>query len=95
MPGRWLDPRELREQGCAFPLHDYGDDVFLLDPGALMVPSFMGHGSLAAMHGYDPAHPDMAALLWSNRPVPDFAGHIADVRDVLEASLDALLREAA
>ncbi len=93
--GRWLTAEELaREQ--APPLDGaWGEDIFLLDPGVLMVPSFMGRGTLAAMHGYDPRHPDMAALLWSNRPVPGSVRHLTDVRAYLLAELDALRAEAA
>jgi hypothetical protein len=93
--GRWLDDGELERLGALFPGRDYGDDIFLLHPGGLMVPSFMGKRPLAAMHGYDPSHPDMAALLWSNRPVPESVRRLADVRGFLEAELEAMLAEAA
>ena len=93
--GRWLDDAELERLGARFPARDYGDAIFLLNPGALMVPSFMGKGPLAAMHGYDPSHPDMAALLWSNRPVPESVRHLSDVRAFLESELDAMQAEAA
>lgn len=83
--GRWLDRAALEREGAWFPNHDYGDDLFLLDPGVLMVPSFMGRSKLGAMHGYDPSHPDMAALLWSNRPVPESVTHLRDVRGFLES----------
>jgi hypothetical protein len=59
------------------------------------VPSFMGTGALAAMHGYDPAHPDMAALLWSNRPVPESVTHLRDVKAFLESELAELVGRAA
>ena len=89
--GHWLTPGELREQRApADPA--WGEDVFLLEPGQLMVPSFMGKSALAAMHGYDPSHPDMAALLWSNRPVPEDVHHLTDVRRFLEAELGAIGR---
>jgi hypothetical protein len=94
-PGRWLDGAALAAVGCEFADHAYGDEVFLLDPGALLVPSFMGGDPVAAMHGYDPSHPDMAALLWSNRPVPPQVRALPDVRGFLESELDALAREAA
>jgi len=93
--GRWLGDGELERLGALFPGRDYGDDIFLLHPGVLMVPSFMGKRPLAAMHGYDPSHPDMAALLWSNRPVPESVRRLADVRGFLEAELAAMLAEAA
>lgn len=94
-PGRWLEPAELGRLGCRFDDHAYGDDVFLLDPGVLLVPSFMGSAPVAAMHGYDPSHPDMAAMLLSNRPAPAGVTRLADVRGWLESELDALVREVA
>ncbi len=88
--GRWLSESELEAAGCSFPDHAYGDDVFLLDPGVLMVPSYMGSKPLAAMHGYVADHPDMAALLASNRPLPAGVTHLKDLRGFLESELDAL-----
>lgn len=87
--GRWLSTDELARAGAAFPDHRYGEDVFLLDPGVLLVPSYMGRAPLAAMHGYDPAHPDMAGLLASNRVLPDDVTHLAHLRGFLERELDA------
>jgi type I phosphodiesterase/nucleotide pyrophosphatase len=95
LPGHWLSAAELERSGCRFPQTDYGEDVFLLDPGVLAAPSFMGSQPVAAMHGYDPAHPDMAALLWSNRPVPEHVSHLIDVRAYLVAELEALRQQAA
>ena len=88
--GRWLTREERAAQRTPPDFRAWGEDVFLLDPGVLMVPSFMGRGPLAAMHGYDPAHPDMAALLWSNRPIPESVRHLTDVRAFLESELEAL-----
>jgi hypothetical protein len=93
--GRWLEPDELAREGADFADHAYGDDVFLLRPGALLLPSFMGRAPVAAMHGYDPAHPDMPGLLAANRPLPDDVRHLRDLRRFLERELDALLAEAA
>ena len=93
--GRWLSPDERLAQRAPRDFGAWGDDVFLLDPGVLMVPSFMGKNPLAAMHGYDPSHPDMAALLWSNRPVPESVAHLRDVRGYLESEVTALGGDAA
>ncbi len=94
-PGRWLSREELDRFGCRFPADDYGEDVFLIDPGVLLLPSYMGSEPVAAMHGYDPSHPDMAAILWSNRPIPDHVGHLLDLRGYFESELDALAVERA
>jgi len=89
--GRWLGKTELANEGVAFADARYGDDVFLLEPGALLVPSFMGRDPVAAMHGYDPAHPDMAGILAANRPLPADVTHLAHLRRFLERELDAAL----
>ncbi|MEO7866968.1 MAG: alkaline phosphatase family protein [Candidatus Eisenbacteria bacterium] len=88
--GHWLRPEELSAAQCAFADHAYGEDLFLLDPGVLMVPSYMGSRPLAAMHGYDASHPDMVALLASNRPIPVGVSHLHHLRGFLEHELDAL-----
>ena len=87
--GRWLEQEELAREGADFAGHEYGDDVFLLAPGALLLPSFMGTTAVAAMHGYDARHPDMTALLASNRELPAQVRHLADLRGFLEGELDA------
>jgi len=89
--GRWLSKSDLAREGAAFADARFGDDVFLLEPGALLVPSFMGHAPVAAMHGYDPAHPDMAGILAANRPLPADVTHLAHLRGFLERELDAAL----
>src|SRR5262249_24810742 len=88
--GRWLAPADLAREGAAFADARYGGDVFLLAPRVLMVPSFMGGSPVAAMHGYDPAHADMAGLLASSRPLPADVTHLAHLRGFLERELDAL-----
>lgn len=93
--GRWLAADELAREGASFARQEYGEDIFLLRPGALLVPSFMGSRPVAGMHGYDAAHPDMSALLASNRPLPAEVTHLAHLRGFLEGELDALAREAA
>ena len=52
--GRHLDAPQLRAFGCHFPGGEYGEDIFLVNPGVLIVPSFMGARRIAAMHGYHP-----------------------------------------
>ena len=93
--GRWLDAAELAREGADFARHEYGEDVWLLRPGALMLPSFMGSQPVRAMHGYDAGHPDMTALLTSNRPLPGTVRHLSDLRAYFESELDALAAGAA
>lgn len=71
--GRILGRDDLVELGCDFPGDKYGELFFLLDPGVLLCPSFLGEAPLAAMHGYDPEDVDSTAMIASNvspDPVP-------------------------
>jgi len=68
--GRILTRADLADYGCDFPDSKYGELFFLLDPGYLLCPSFMGETSLAGMHGFAPDHKDSVALFASN-VVPD------------------------
>jgi hypothetical protein len=93
--GRWLSREQLASEGADFADQRYGQDIFLLDPGVLLVPSFMGRSAVAAMHGYDPAHPDMAGMLASNRALPPDVTHLSHLRGFLERELDQLALAAA
>lgn len=64
--GHLLNDAELAAWGCTFPDRTYGDAFFLLDPGALLCPSFMGETHLRGMHGYDPTDRDALALYAAN-----------------------------
>jgi hypothetical protein len=53
--GRVVTDAELEAFGCRFEDRSYGEVIFLVAPGALIVPSYMGKEAIRAMHGY---HPD-------------------------------------
>ncbi len=55
--GRILHEQELADLGCAFREQEYGEVIFLLHEGRILVPSFMGSQPVRGMHGY---HPDDA-----------------------------------
>lgn len=91
--GRWLDRDTLERHGVWFEDHRYGDDLWLLEPGAILLPSYMGAQPVAAMHGYDPDHPDMTAFYASNRPLPGSLTRLRDVRGFLEQECADLIAE--
>ncbi|MHB2018922.1 MAG: alkaline phosphatase family protein [Candidatus Xenobia bacterium] len=64
--GRILADSELARYGCDFPDRRYGELFFLLSPGVLICPSFMGQKPVAGMHGYAPEDLDSAASFASN-----------------------------
>lgn len=83
--GRVLSEEALREYGCDFAGHRYGEAIFLMEPGVVIHPSFMGRTLLAGMHGYDPDHEDSVAAYASSvvaaaRPASlmDLAGLLRD-----------------
>ncbi|MEM8997253.1 MAG: alkaline phosphatase family protein, partial [Acidobacteriota bacterium] len=81
--GSVVSDDELRAWGCDFPDATYGELIFLLEPGALFVPSDLGDKPLRAMHGYRPDDPDSVAFFGSNqRPARPPAG-LADLADVM------------
>jgi predicted AlkP superfamily pyrophosphatase or phosphodiesterase len=69
--GRILSDEELRQWGVFFPDHKYGETIFLMNPGVLIIPSFMGLKRIPGMHGYHPDEADSNAMICSNRPIPE------------------------
>jgi hypothetical protein len=89
LPGRFLTRADEERWGIHFADRRYGEAIWLVDEGGLIVPSFMGRTGVAAMHGYDPATSASRAVFLSNRPLPDGLAHVVDVRAFLAAELDA------
>lgn len=83
--GAPVEADEMRRCGLAFPDRRYGDLVFLMHPGRLIAPSYMGTGAPAAMHGFHPADADSAGALLTARPLPEDVLHIRDLYRLLTA----------
>jgi len=90
--GRILSDAELEKMGTLFPDRYFGEMIFLMDEGVLIVPSHMGERPIRAMHGYHPEAPhSYASLLTNQADVPADIAAIPDmyrlmVRDAEEAS---------
>jgi len=70
--GRILPDAELKELGTLFPDRYFGELIFLVEEGVLIVPSHMGQRPIRAMHGYHPDAPhSYASLLTNYSDVPD------------------------
>ena len=85
--GDILDQETLRDWGCDFPTNRYGDLFFLMQPGVLLCPSFMGRTHLAGMHGYDPLHEDSVASWSSNLVLADSPARLENIRAVMAGEL--------
>jgi predicted AlkP superfamily pyrophosphatase or phosphodiesterase len=64
--GRILSREELKELGCDFEGDQYGELIFLMDAGVMIVPSDMGLTPITGMHGFHPDDADSDASLLSN-----------------------------
>jgi predicted AlkP superfamily pyrophosphatase or phosphodiesterase len=53
--GRWLTTDDKARLGLRFKDNRYGDEVFIMNPGAIIEPCYMGDTAPKGMHGF---HPD-------------------------------------
>jgi hypothetical protein len=89
--GRILPDTELAELRCLFRDRYFGELIFLVKEGVLIVPSHMGERPIRAMHGYHPSEPQSYAALLTNQPaVPEDIVAIPDIfklmtRDAVQA----------
>lgn len=92
--GRILPDNELRELRAYFEDHYFGELVYLVKEGTLIVPSHMGERPIRAMHGYHPTDPQSyATLLTNQREIPGHITHIPHINSLMrEAALDARAR---
>jgi hypothetical protein len=86
--GRILGRDELRSLGCDFDGDQYGELIFLTDPGVIIVPSHMGLKPITGMHGYHPDDPDSDASLLSNVEPPGDPRAITDVFHLMRAECE-------
>jgi hypothetical protein len=78
--GTILSDAELTDLGTLFPDRYFGELIFLLEEGTLIVPSHMGERPIRAMHGYHPDAPHSYAALMTNQPdVPAGINAIPDM----------------
>lgn len=66
--GRILPDTELKKLGAFFPDRYFGELIFLVKEGVLIVPSHMGERPIRAMHGYHPSEPQSYAVICTNQP---------------------------
>ena len=81
--GKVVTDVELEAFGCRFDDRSYGDVIFLLSPGLLIVPSFMAREAAGAMHGYDPEDRFSKGCFMTNDPSNDLPRSILDLKNYL------------
>jgi predicted AlkP superfamily pyrophosphatase or phosphodiesterase len=91
--GRVIPDQELQSMGAFFDDGEFGQLIYLVKEGVLIVPSHMGERPIRAMHGYHPNDPQSYAALCTNQPaVPDEIAAIPDIFRLM--SRDAALAHA-
>ncbi len=88
--GRILSAATLHDWGCDFADQRYGQLFFLMNPGILLNPSYMGETMLAGMHGYDPDDRDSTASFLANREIKDPPRRLDDLFGLMNYEIDNL-----
>jgi len=88
--GSILSDGELTDLGTFFADRYFGELIFLLEEGTLIVPSHMGERPIRAMHGYHPDDPHSYAALMTNQPnVPAGVTAIPDMFKLMTREAEA------
>lgn len=83
--GRVVGDEELRAMRTLFDDRAFGELIFLVKEGVLIVPSHMGERPIRAMHGYHPTDKHSYASLLTNQPsVPDDITAIPHIYRLME-----------
>ncbi|MFL5738439.1 MAG: alkaline phosphatase family protein [Actinomycetota bacterium] len=69
LDGRWLTLEDRRSFSIDFEERDYGDEIFLVEPGQVIFPNFHSYVRPKAMHAYDPGDPDQAGIVLASSGV--------------------------
>jgi len=81
--GTILDDSECKRLSIPVPSKEFGDIVFLLETGKLILPSFMGTEMVNGMHGYHPDSPCMDSIFLSNVTLSRSEINLFDIADIL------------
>ena len=85
LEGRIMPDDELQRYRALFPDRKFGETIFLMREGVLIVPSHMGERPIRAMHGYHPTDPQTYATLCTNQPeIPADITHIPHIYRLME-----------
>ncbi|MCJ8346327.1 hypothetical protein MJH12_12360, partial [bacterium] len=87
--GKTLSKSTLRKWSCYFPDQKFGELIFLMDPGRLICPSFMGNKTVKGMHGYHPEDKDSYASLCSNSILKVAVNSIVDIYSLIKSEVCA------
>ncbi len=88
--GRIVPDAELKQMRTLFEDRYFGELIFLVKEGVLIVPSHMGERPIRGMHGYHPTDPQSYAMLCTNQPeIPDEVNAIPDIYKLMTRDAEA------
>lgn len=88
--GRIMPETELKELRTHFEDGRFGELIFLVREGCLIVPSHMGERPIRAMHGYHPDDPQSFATLFSSiSDVPSDITHIPNIHRLMASAVSS------
>jgi predicted AlkP superfamily pyrophosphatase or phosphodiesterase len=90
---RILSDDELKSLGTFFEDRQFGELMCLMNPGVLIVPSFMGEKPIFGMHGFHPDHKDSDALFMTNVKPEPFPKRITDMYALMRGEAAEWLAE--
>lgn len=86
--GRIVPDAELADLRTLFPDRYFGELIFLVREGVLIVPSHMGERPIRAMHGYHPTEKHSYAALLTNQPeIPEDVTAIPHICDLMKRAV--------
>ena len=83
-----MSDEELKQLRAHFPKREFGELIFLIDEGVLIVPSHMGERPIRAMHGYHPRDPQSFAALFTNQTIPESVDAIPHIYNLMTREAD-------
>jgi len=91
--GRIVPDAELKEMRTLFEDRYFGELIFLVKEGVLIVPSHMGERPIRGMHGYHPNDPQSYAMLCTNQAeIPAEVNAIPDIYRLMTRDAEAAHR---
>src|SRR5204862_3847504 len=92
--GRILPEAELKQLRAHFDDRYFGELIYLVKEGVLIVPSHMGERPIRAMHGYHPDEKHSYALLCTNQQdIPEDINAIPDIYKLMVREADAVCED--
>lgn len=92
--GRIVPDEELEALHAKFDDDYFGELIFLVKEGVLIVPSHMGERPIRAMHGYHPSDPQSYATLMTNQEtIPENVTAIPHIYSLMAREIEIQRRE--